>query len=390
MCVREKFHRKTKAFIGWEAYVHLRSETTDNHVQVYKTCETKEAAERAEKVLIRKAAEKLKALDGRGSHWKVLVTRWELEARKLKRNPATLKPISDKSIINSMSLLNVWTKDWMEKPCKELSIKDGKDLLMNCISEDLRPSTIRKLKTTINLVFRYAELEGFVPKDAKGPVHGVPFDLTDGDNDEILTVSEVQLLLHEAKKRDHAWYPVWATALMTGMRSSELYALRKDNVFLKEGLIRVKESWDWVNKCAKSTKAGYWRTAPINSALRPIVEELMSQNPESPFLFPRFREWERSEQAAVLRAFCDEIGITSVRFHTLRACFATHLLAMGVDQATIMAIGGWSNLKTFRIYVRLAGITEKSKTEGLGELFVPREQTVLEQISKAYNLPEVA
>ena len=42
----------------------------------------------------------------------------------------------------------------MDKPCKELSIKEGKDLLMNCISEDLKPSTIRKIKTTINLVFR--------------------------------------------------------------------------------------------------------------------------------------------------------------------------------------------------------------------------------------------
>lgn len=390
MCVREKFHRKTKEFIGWEAYVHLRSDTTDNEIQRYKTCKTKDAAERAEKALIRQAAEELKAEDARGSHWKILIAKWELEARKLKRNPATLKPISDKTILNSLSLLNTWTKDWMDKPCKELSIKEGKDLLMNCVSEDLRPATIRKIKTTVNLVFRFGVLEGIVEREKHSPVHGVPFDLSDDDgSEEILTVDEVQRLLLEAKLQKHPWYSVWAVALMTGMRSSELYALRKENVFLKEGFIRVKESWDWVNKCAKSTKTGYWRTAPIASALKPIIEELMSQDPASPFLFPRFKEWERSEQAMIVRAFCEKIGIRSVRFHTLRACFATHLLAMGVDQATIMAIGGWSNLKTFRIYVRLAGVTEKSKTEGLGNLFVPTEQTVLEHISKAYN-PQVA
>lgn len=391
MCVRKKFHRKTKDFIGWEAYVHLRSDTTDNEIQRYKTCKTEDAAIRAEKVLIRQAAEELKALDARGSHWKMLIAKWELEARKLKRNPATLKPISDKSILNSLSLLNTWTKDWMDKPCKELSIKEGKDLLMDCVSEDLKPSSIRKIKTTVNLVFRFGVLEGIVDRDKQSPVHGVPFDLSDDDGEqEILTVDEVQRLLLEAKLQEHPWYAVWAVALMTGMRSSELYALRKANVFLKEGFIRVKESWDWVNKCAKSTKAGYWRTAPIASALKPIIEELLAQNPESPFLFPRFKEWERSEQAMILRAFCEKIGIRSVRFHTLRACFATHLLAMGVDQATIMAIGGWSNLKTFRIYVRLAGVTEKSKTEGLGDLFVPKEQTVLEHISKAYNPPMAA
>ena len=222
-------------------------------------------------------------------------------------------------------------------------------------------------------------------------MYGVPFDLSDSDgSEEILTVDEVQKLLLEAKTQKHPWYAVWALALMTGMRSSELYALKKENIFLKEGFIRVKESWDWVNKCAKSTKAGYWRTAPIASALKPIIEELLKQNPESPFLFPRFKEWERSEQAMVLRAFCEKIGIRSVRFHTLRACFATHLLIMGVDQATIMAIGGWSNLKTFRIYVRLAGVTEKSKTEGLGELLFRRNKKCLSILLGLTPTPEAA
>jgi len=74
-------------------------------------------------------------------------------------------------------------------------------------------------------------------------------------------------------------------------------------------------------------------------------------NPESPYLFPRFKEWERGEQALILRDFCAQIEIPSVKFHTLRACFATQLLIMGVDAGTIMAIGGWSNYKTFRIYL---------------------------------------
>jgi integrase len=390
MGVREYICKKTGT-TGYEVYVHLRSKVNPEiRIQKYKRCKTKTEADRNEKTLIRTATEELKTEEDRGSHWKVLVTKWELEARKLKRNPATLKPISEKSIMNAMSLINIWTQDWMDRPCKELSIKEGKDLLMDCVSEDLKSSTIRKLKTTVNLVFRFGSQEGFVDRNQNSPVHGVPFDLSDKDSDqEILTVDEVKTFLLEAKVQKHPWYPVWAVALMTGMRSSELYALRKDNIFLEEGFIRVKESWDWINKCAKSTKAGYWRTAPIASALKPIIEELMIANPESPFLFPRFKEWERGEQAIVVRAFCEKIGIRSVRFHTLRACFATHLLIMGVDQATIMAIGGWSNLKTFRIYVRLAGVTERSKTDGLGQLFVPNEQSVLEHISRAYT-PVVA
>ncbi len=64
-----------------------------------------------------------------------------------------------------------------------------------------------------------------------------------------------------------------------------------------------------------------------------------------------------------------EIGIEKdVVFHTLRACFATHLLASGVDQATVMKIGGWQDLKTFQIYVRLAGIEVKGATDVLDVL----------------------
>jgi integrase len=391
MCVRKKFHRKTGEFLGWEAYVHLYSVETKNQIHRYKLCKTEDAAKRAEKILIRTAAEELKALDDRGSHWSVLLDKWEIEARQLGRNPATLKAMTPTSIANTVSLLKTWTKDWLEKPCNELSIKDGKDLLLLTESEDLAASTIRKLKTYVNLVFRYGMQEGVIKDLKKSPVHGVMFEIDEGDTlPEILSVEEVQKLLIEAKARNHPWYRIWAVALMTGMRSSELYALQKKNVMLEQGLIRVSESWDWYNNCAKSTKSGYWRTAPIATAIRPIIEELMAANPDSPFLFPRMREWERSEQAMVLRKFCSEIGITSVRFHTLRACFATHLLAMGVDQATIMAIGGWSNLKTFKIYVRLSGITERSKTEGLGSLIVPSEKTLAEHISKAYVPPQAA
>lgn len=391
MCVRKKFHRKTGEFLGWEAYVHLYSSETENQIHRYKLCKNEEAAKRAEKIMIRTAAEELKTMDDRGSHWSVLVDKWEVEARQLGRNPATLKFMASSSISNTVSMLKTWTKDWLEKPCNELSIKDGKDLLLLTESEDLAASTVRKLKTNVNLVFRYGLQEGIIKDLKKSPVHGMMFEIDEGDYlPEILTVEEVQKLLIEAKARNHPWYRIWAVALMTGMRSSELYALRKKNVLLAQGIIRVSESWDWQNNCAKSTKAGYWRTAPVATALRSVIEELMAENPESEFLFPRMKEWERSEQALVLRRFCTEIGITSVRFHTLRACFATHLLAMGVDQATIMAIGGWSNLKTFKIYVRLSGITERSKTEGLGNLFVPTEQAVSEHIAKAYIPPQAA
>lgn len=55
-----------------------------------------------------------------------------------------------------------------------------------------------------------------------------------------------------------------------------------------------------------------------------------------------------------------------VVFHTLRACFATHLLSTGVEPLKVMRMGGWSDLKTFQIYLRMSGVDVRGVAEGLG------------------------
>ncbi len=55
-----------------------------------------------------------------------------------------------------------------------------------------------------------------------------------------------------------------------------------------------------------------------------------------------------------------------VVFHTLRACFATRLLSTGVEPLKVMRMGGWSDLKTFQIYLRMSGVDVRGVAEGLG------------------------
>ena len=369
-----------------DANVHLRSSTyPDIRIQKFRRCKTDGTAQKAYLALFKEAAKELVDRENAGSHWNVILFKWEEDAKKLNRNPTTLKPISEKKRNGVVGMLKLWTGDWLERPANSLSIKEGKDLLLSAASEDLAPATIRHIKTYVNLVHRYGVQEGLINSERKSPVHGVPFDLTDGDKlPEILTITQAKMLLLKASILKHPWFPIWATALMTGMRSSELFALRKENVIFEEGIIRIRESWDWINGCAKTTKAGYWRSAPICADLKPIFEACMSQDPESPYLFPRLEEWVKGQQAAVLREFCELIGIPSIKFHTLRACFATHLLIMGVEQAAIMAIGGWSNFKTFKIYIRLAGVTERHKTEELGRTLLPSALSIQEHLAKEY------
>jgi integrase len=83
-------------------------------------------------------------------------------------------------------------------------------------------------------------------------------------------------------------------------------------------------------------------------------------------VLPRLVEWNNGDQAEVLREFCEAIGITSVKFHDLRATFITNLLARGESLARVMAIVGHTQLKTTNVYLRKAGVDIQGGTDKLG------------------------
>jgi integrase len=118
----------------------------------------------------------------------------------------------------------------------------------------------------------------------------------------------------------------------------------------------------------KSTKAGYWRDLPISEELKRLLDEVRVITHQSEFVLPELYEWRTNQQALNLRNFCKEIGIPSVKFHTLRACFATQLLRQGVEAAKVMKVCGWRDLSTMQRYVRLAGIEVVGVTDRISVL----------------------
>lgn len=373
----------------YEAYINRRSKK-DVRIRIQKRVQCKTFAEalKAEKKLIQLATELVAKEESKGNTWGAILDLWEFEAKRdydetgLCRNPQTGKPIKVKTVHNNAAMLKDYTKEWLPIPASELTRVHGKAVIRSAEEVYESYGSVKRLRGVIQSVYNFGIEEGIITGIKKTPVCGIGIDLEEDDSlPEILTIDQVKTLLHQAKKRNHSWYPIWVIALATGMRSSELYALRKENVLLKEGLIRICESWDWEEDEAKSTKAKYWRNAPIAKSLKSMIEELLESTPGK-FLLPRFVEWERGEQAKVLRNFCDQIGIPSVRFHTLRACFATHLLASKVDQATVMRIGGWKTFKSFEIYIRLAGVNEVGATDGMVGGLLGTDEEVFEHASK--------
>lgn len=77
------------------------------------------------------------------------------------------------------------------------------------------------------------------------------------------------------------------------------------------------------------------------------------------------------------------MGSPQLKFHTLRACFATQLLADGVEMTKVMKIGGWKDIKTMQIYLRLAGIDEQGATDGLR--FLPSDEAIMGHVVELFK-----
>lgn len=347
----------------WCVYVNVRSKT-NARIRVQKRVKgfkTEGAALQEEKRILRSLTEEISKQEQKGQTWLELVDSWELAERS---NPD--RATSDVTFIDNVSLLRRWTKSLFELHVLDIGRAEIKLLLREAETQGKSRSFQVNLKAAINGVYRWAMDEGLLKGVTKLPTEEVRLQRRQDEKlPEILTLEEVRKLIAEAKAHDHPWYPIWVTALLTGMRSGELNALLWTDVDLDNDRIFVTKSYNSRFKIVKGTKAKYWRNVPISTELKGFFLNLKAANPESEHVLPRFWHWDRGEQASIIRAFCDEIGIKSIKFHTLRACFATQLLGSGVSSIRVQKICGWKDLKTMERYIRLAGVDEKGATENL-------------------------
>lgn len=366
----------------YEVYVHVKS-SNDPLLRVQKkkrNIQTQKDAARDEMRMIKEALIELGSLEEKGNSWERIIELWYNDQV---REGLASRYTNKFTIEDYRKMLLRYTADWLKRRPNELTRGDGKRVLDQLVHLQKSKSYIQKLKNTINLVFQWGVDNRIIKDVYVSPVHGIKIDRREEKFPEILNLTEIRTFLFEAKRREHPWYPVWAMALLTGMRSGELYALEWNDIDFENKLLRVKKSFSKRINEVKSTKAGYWRNVPISDELNDLIVRLRLVTGPSQLVLPRLGDWDRGEQAKPLRAFLSEIGLPSVKFHTLRACFATQLLADGVETAKVMKIGGWKDLKTMQIYMRLAGVDERGATEGLR--FLPSDEAIMGRIVELFS-----
>lgn len=262
------------------------------------------------------------------------------------------------------------TKDWFKRSALDISNAEVRQLL-DGLKGTISQSYLHKLKIVLGKAFTFGIEEGLIP-EIKNPVHGIKIRKAEEKKPEILNFEQIRKLLQEAKRLNYDWYPVWAVALLTGMRNGELYALQWSDINWETRTLSVTKSYNCQKRITKSTKSGCWRTVPISDSLIELLKEIKATAGDRAEVLPRLKGWSKGEQAIRLRMFCMGIGLPSVKFHTLRACFATQLIRNGVAPIQIQKICGWKDLETMQRYIRLAGIETVGVTEVL-KILPPEE-----------------
>ncbi len=286
--------------------------------------------------------------------------RWhEWFAECMRRMKIEFKP---STIYNYETQIRKWIHPhWAQREIADITKADVHEMIFDKCAAILTPNNRKTVLKMVKRLFAMAMDEGLIDRN---PCNGIQVRAPEVEQ-KVLTTSEAETFLKEARITGHRFYPIWAMALMTGMRSGEMFALRWSDVDLEGRIITVSRQWTNKNGIGP-TKTQRSRVVPISDDLMTFLKSLKLQRGNEESVLPRHKQWEDGYQAQVTKEFCRGVGITEIKFHDLRATFITNLLARGVSLARVMSMVGHSQLKTTNGYLRKAGVDVQGATESLG------------------------
>ena len=224
----------------------------------------------------------------------------------------------------------------------QLTFEDVRRFQLHLIENGLAPGSVNGAMVGLRFFFRVTlrrpEALDYIPM-AREPQR-LPL---------VMTPEEVASLLEAAP--GPKWRAALSVAYGSGLRASEVVGLKVSDIDSQRMRIRVEQGKGRRDRDALlsphllAVLRNWWKVA------RPPV--WLSPNPHAPFTPVTARSLNRAFHLAARRA-----GIQKpVCLHTLRHCFATHLLEQGVDVRVIQVLLGHRKLETTAVYTHVVAKT---------------------------------
>ncbi len=233
-------------------------------------------------------------------------------------------------------------------------------------SSGLSTTSICRSLAAIRTFHRFLVRENFSKED--------PVDLIDTPRTwkrvpAVLTQAEIDAMIKAAQGR--GWQVERDRAILelfyaSGLRVSELVGLKVENVNVKMGFVRC------IGKGSKE------RLIPVGGKAVEAVEKycssgrlkvLKGRSSADLFITRLGKKMSRQSAWKIIKFYAHKAGIKkTIKPHTLRHTFATHLLEHGADLRSVQEMLGHSDISTTQIYTHV----DRERLRSVHQQFHPR------------------
>ena len=225
----------------------------------------------------------------------------------------------------------------------------------DAVSVGRSSSTVRNNHAPLRLALTMAVRDGLI---STNPASLVRLPKQQETEIEVFTLEEMYEFLDA--NRDYKFYPIYHLAFWSGLRLSEIMALRVGrDIDLLSRVVTVREKVRQGVTGPPKTKSGR-RRIPISTEAAAVLGRVIQDKVNGDLAFP----YSPGSVSHSMGAACRRAGVKRIRFHDLRHTHATHLLAAGENINAVSERLGHADINiTLRTYAHVL----PGMSEGLGE-----------------------
>ncbi len=247
----------------------------------------------------------------------------------------------------------------------EATTMDVTDFISQMVQEGLAASSRARRLSALKQFYRFLIAEGIRSDDPASLVGGpkretaLPKTLSVDEVDRLLETAKRKVTIGRESQRSKALrlHCLLEILYATGMRVSELVALKRSSLVGDERILTIKG------------KGGRQRMVPLNSAAQKALACYIDDRDmaalkdgdgraASPWLFPSWGQQghlTRQRLAQELKALAKDADIETNRVspHVLRHAFASHLIERGADVRSVQKLLGHADIATTQVYTHM-------------------------------------
>lgn len=276
------------------------------------------------------------------------------------------KGLSKKTVDAYLTDLKLFFKYFKDKKdTEDLNPYDINSFMLYGASLGRKPSTTLRRAASIKHFYLFLKKDGYYNDE-------IP-EIEGPKKEKILptylSVEEVERLLDAPNMkspsgiRDKAMLELMYAS---GLRVSELLELEKANINLKKGIVIV------FGKGAKERKVpmGDFALEYVVKYINQVRGKFHGADSKYLFLNKKGKPLSRVYFFKQIKKYASEVGIEKeISPHTLRHCFATHLLEGGAQLRTVQEMLGHANIATTQIYTHVS----KNRIISAYDLFINKK-----------------